>query len=536
MTSHYFIGIDVGSASARAGIFDADGALIASAKHPIAVFHADGHRVEQSGNDIWRAVCHCVRAVMQQSAIAADQIGGIGYDATCSLVVIDKQGAPLPVSAGGDAERNIIMWMDHRAIAQADAITATQHAVLRYVGERISPEMEVPKLLWLKQHNPETFQRAWQFFDLADYLSWRSTGDITRSLCTVTCKWNYLAHENRWDDDYFHAVGLAEFPEEAYARIGQHIAAPGTACANGLNAEAASEMGLLPGTPVAIGMIDAHAGGIGTLGVEASPEGQLAYVFGTSSCTMTSTRNAAFVPGVWGPYFSAMVPDFWLSEGGQSAAGAAIDRLLELHPAAADSQSLAQQAKLPLPVYLANLALQRIENTSETVQLATELHIVPEFNGNRAPNADPHARALIYGLGMERDVESLVSQYIAGICSLGYGLRQIIDAQTQNGIHTRCIVISGGAGQHPLVRQLMADSCDRPVISTQSAEPVLLGSAMLAAVAGGQFPSLIHAMRAMTKAEQIYQPSASQQALHRKRYQAFLLLQQTAKTVRENGQ
>lgn len=536
MASNYFIGIDVGTASARAGIFDVHGRLIASAKQPIAVFHADGHRVEQSGNDIWRAVCHCVRAALQQSGIAPQQIGGIGYDATCSLVVIDEQGEPLPVSPGGEAERNIIMWMDHRAITQADAITATQHTVLRYVGERISPEMEVPKLLWLKKHHPETFQRAWQFFDLADYLSWRSTGDLARSLCTVTCKWNYLAHENRWDDDFFQAVGLPEFPAEAYARIGHRIVAPGTACGSGLNAEAASELGLMPGTPVAVGMIDAHAGGIGTLGVQETPEETLAYVFGTSSCTMTSTRQAAFVSGVWGPYFSAMVPGFWLSEGGQSAAGAAIDRLLELHPAAAEAHALAQQANLALPVFLANRALQQSGNASDTLQLATDLHIVPEFNGNRAPNADPHARALMYGLGMERDVDSLVSQYIAGVCSLGYGLRQIIDAQSQNGVHTRSIVISGGAGQHPLVRQLMADSCDRPVIATHSEEPVLLGSAMLAAVAGGQFSSLTQAMRAMTVAEQEYQPDAQWQALHGKRYQAFILLQQTAKAVRDSCQ
>ena len=536
MTSHYFIGIDVGSASARAGIFDVNGELIAAAKQAIAVFHAEGQRVEQSGNDIWRAVCRCVQNALQQAGVTPQQIAGLSFDATCSLVVIDEQGAPLPVSPAGDPERNIIMWMDHRAIAQAGAITATRHPVLHYVGETISPEMEVPKLLWLKTHHPDTFQRAAHFFDLTDYLTWRSTGDLARSQCTVTCKWNYLAHEDRWDADYFHAVGLPELPHETFARIGQRIAAPGSPCGSGLNAIAAAEMGLLPGTPVAIGMIDAHAGGIGTLGVEASPENKLAYVFGTSSCTMTSTRNAAFVPGVWGPYYSAMVPGFWLSEGGQSVAGAAIDRLIELHPAAAEANKLAQAENLPLPVFLADRAMQQVAAASDALLLARERHIVPEFNGNRAPHADPHARALIYGLGMQRDLDNLVSQYIAGICSLGYGLRQIIDAQRQHGVQTQSIVISGGAGQHPLVRQLITDSCDLPVLSTQAAEPVLLGSAMLAAVGAQHFPTLTEAMRAMTTLEQSYQPSNSHKAQHQRRYQAFVLLQNTAKTVRESCQ
>ena len=81
-------------------------------------------------------------------------------------------------------------------------------------------------------------------------------------------------------------------------------------------------------------LIDAHAGGVGSIGAEGGggAEANLAYVFGTSSCTMTSTSKPVFVPGVWGPYYSAMVPGLWLNEGGQSAAGAAIDALLALHP------------------------------------------------------------------------------------------------------------------------------------------------------------------------------------------------------------
>ena len=106
--------------------------------------------------------------------------------------------------------------------------------------------------------------------------------------------------------------------------------------AEGLTTQAAAELGLEPGTPVAAGLIDAHAGGIGTVGARGGPGDvltRMAYVFGTSACTMTTTERPAFVQGVWGPYFSAMVPGLWLNEGGQSAAGAAIDHLVRMHPA-----------------------------------------------------------------------------------------------------------------------------------------------------------------------------------------------------------
>src|SRR5262249_46622317 len=154
--------------------------------------------------------------------------------------------------------------MDHRAVEQAQRINDTGHDVLKFVGGKISPEMETPKLLWLLENRPSVFAAAWQFFDLADFLTWRATGDLARSTCTVTCKWTYLAHERRWDESYFRTAGLSVLADERFARIGQLIVEPGTPLGNGLTASAAAELGLREGTPVASGVIDAHAGGIGT--------------------------------------------------------------------------------------------------------------------------------------------------------------------------------------------------------------------------------------------------------------------------------
>ena len=158
--------------------------------------------------------------------------------------------------------------------------------------------METPKLLWLKENRPQILPpRAISSTGRLSHR--RATGDLARSVCTVTCKWTYLAHEKRWDADYFRQIGLAELAEEDFARIGQRIVDPGTPCGDGLTAAAAEEMGLPVGTPVAVGMIDAHAGGIGTVGVLNGAVNNMAYVFGTSSCTMTTTEKAVFVR-VWG--------------------------------------------------------------------------------------------------------------------------------------------------------------------------------------------------------------------------------------------
>lgn len=529
-----FLGVDVGSGSARAGFFDASGQMLASAKRDITTWRDGADIVEQSSDNIWTAICGATREAMAMTAIDPSDVAGIGFDATCSLVVLEQDGAPLSVSQSGDNARNIIVWMDHRAIGQAERINATGHEVLRYVGGVISPEMETPKLLWLKENLPKTYTDAWQFMDLADFLTWKATGDLSRSTCTVTCKWTYLAHEDRWDPTYFNCIGLNELAEEEFSRIGQNMVAPGTALGNGLSAQAAGDLGLRPGTPVAAGLIDAHAGGIGTVGIDGHPQNNLAYVFGTSSCTMTSTSGPVFVPGVWGPYFQAMVPGMWLNEGGQSAAGAAIDQLLSFHPAATEATEAAQADGLPLAAWLAKRAADASADLSQAIDLADGLHVVPEFLGNRAPFADPHARALIAGLGMARDIDSLTALYIAGISSIGYGLRQIIETQNRAGAPVQRIVISGGAGQSDLIRQLLADAVNLPVATVIATEPVLLGSAILGAVAAGEFANLPEAMEAMSHASTEYSSAGALiRATHDRRYSAFCKLQEVGRSLDE---
>lgn len=529
----YLIGVDVGTGSARAGIFDLDGHMLSAAKRDISLFREAGAIVEQSSAEIWAAVCAVVREVVSSAGVDPAFIIGLGFDATCSLVVLGDGGRPLAVGPSEDDSRDIIVWMDHRAVLQAERINALGHDVLRYVGGSISPEMETPKILWLKENRPQTFDAAWQFFDLADFLTWKATGDLARSTCTVTCKWTYLAHEQRWDPSYFEKIGLGELAHEKFARIGTTIVEPGTPLGQGLTREAADAMGLNPGTAVAAGMIDAHAGGIGTAGVGGSPENNLAYVFGTSSCTMTSTVEPVFVPGVWGPYFSAMVPGMWLNEGGQSAAGAAIDQLLSFHPASADAKARALAQRVSLPDLVANTALTKTGDASSVVRLATGLHVVPEFLGNRAPFADPHARAVIAGLGMDRDFDSLVALYVAGLCGIGYGLRQIIEVQAKAGANIDQVVISGGAGQHDLVRHILADACGKPVVATAAQEPVLLGSAILGAVAGGAFADARSAMKSLCRVASVYTPVTGALAeIHAQRYSAFTALQDLARTSR----
>src|SRR5258705_6625096 len=421
-----FIGVDVGTSSARAGVFDEKGTLLATARHSITVWHEAGSVVEQSSSEIWAACAASVRAAMAEAALPPSAVKGIGFDATCSLVVLDAGANPLTVSASVEARRNVIVWMDHRAIAEARLVNETHDDVLRHVGGSISPEMEIPKLLWLKRPLPSSYRSAGYFFDLADYLSFRATGSTARSICTLACKWNFLAHERRWSERYFERVGLGDLASDGYAKIGNEIVVPGTPLGTGLSKSAAHDFGLLEGTPVGASLIDAHAGGVGTIGGrEKSGDSvdicrRLAYIMGTSACIMATTSEPRFVPGVWGPYFSGMVPGFWLNEGGQSAAGAAIDHLIKSHPAYNEAVAAAHARGVKILKFLERRIVARSKGPGEAALLARDIHVLPEVLGNRSPFADPDSRAIVAGMGLDADIGSMQRLLVAGFSGRGH--------------------------------------------------------------------------------------------------------------------
>jgi D-ribulokinase len=535
-----FIGVDVGTSSARAGVFDEKGKLLATARHPITVWHEAGNVVEQSSAEIWAACAASVRAAMAEAALPPSAIKGMGFDATCSLVVLDAAANPLTVSTSGDERRNVVVWMDHRAIAEARLVNDTHDDVLRYVGGSISPEMEIPKLLWLKRHLPSTYRSAGHFFDLADYLSFRATGSTARSICTLACKWNFLAHERRWSDSYFQRIGLGELASDGFTKIGNEIVAPGTPLGAGLTTSAAHDFGLLEGTPVGASLIDAHAGGVGTIGGrERSGQSvdvcrRLAYIMGTSACIMATTSEPRFVPGVWGPYFSGMVPGFWLNEGGQSAAGAAIDHLIRSHPAYHEAIAAAHAGGMEILEFLERRIVSRSGSPGEAALFARDMHVLPEFLGNRSPFADPDSRAIVAGMDLDADIGSMERLFVAGLCGLAYGLADVVEAFRSHGLDSDLMVISGGAGRSSLVRQIMADTTGLTVAVPETQEPVLLGAAMLGAVAGSCCGSIGEAMASMSAIGCLSGPTAPGMAdFHRTKREVHGLMRKLDRQSRD---
>ena len=442
--SKYVVGVDVGTGSARAGIFSAsDGQRVGAATQPIQMWKPKTDFVEQSSDDIWSAVGICVRGSLAEAGIDPRNVVGIGFDATCSLVALGDNDLPVTVSPTGNDAQNVIVWMDHRATAETDTINKGGYDVLKYVGGAVSPEMEPPKLKWLKAHLPDTWRRTLKFFDLTDFLTYKSTGENVRSLCTNVCKWLYVGQEGRWDKDFYAAEGLQDLFESG--KVGETIRPLGERIGP-LTAEAAAHLGLTEACIVGVGAIDAHAGGIGLLGSVLDPsvgkaeaaealETVVALIGGTSNCHMAASREAIFVPGVWGPYFGAMVPDMWLTEGGQSAAGSLIDWAIQTHPASADVKREAEAAGVTVYEFLNRRieAMAREQSLSNPALLTRDLHVLDYHLGNRSPHADPRAHGVVDGLTLDVSVDSAAVLYLATVQAVAYGTREIVEAMNAQG-------------------------------------------------------------------------------------------------------
>ncbi|KAH8074935.1 hypothetical protein BXZ70DRAFT_1056364 [Cristinia sonorae] len=541
--SAYYIGIDVGTGSVRAALVKPDGTIVASSTEATQTWrNPSDHRIfEQSTTDIWNGISKTVKSVLSEANVSPSEVKGLGFDATCSLAVTDTNGDPIVVTSGDKlgsvGDRNIILWADHRAEAEADLINKSGSKVLEYVGGVMSLEMEIPKILWLKRHmDPSRFSQC-QFFDLPDFLTYKATGDNIRSTCSLTCKCSFVPTQG-WQPDFFAHVGLEEFVQNDYKQIGGangEILTAGLPVGAGLSKQSSQELGLLEGTPVGSGVIDAYAGWLGTVAARHKENDRLsdfvpslddskhrlAAVAGTSTCHIVQSASGIFVNGVWGPYKDAVFPGWWMNEGGQSATGQLIDFMIKTHPAYNQLQQLADERKTNIHEVLHDeLEKLRVqEKVDSFTELTKDMHFYPDLHGNRSPIADARMRGSLMGLTLDDGLGDLARKFNLTLEAIALQTRHIVDEMNAKGHQIKSLYMSGGQAKNIPLMKLFADTCKIPVVlPANSGAAVVLGAAMLGRFAAEanqstdareQATKLWSTMVEMTPSGTIITPSAS---------------------------
>lgn len=487
----YILGIDIGTESIRAAVFDETGGCPGFGVSENRTFHINPGWAEQSVNEWEESLITAMNKAILSSGVKPETIAGIGIDATCPTVVaLDEHNRPL---------RNAIMWMDLRATREAAEIASTKNPALKVVGfGNVSPEWFPCKVLWLKSYEPEVYQKSKIIFDQPDWLSYILTGELSLNLNNITVRWFYGSETDGFPENFYQKIGLSDFLDKLPSRIVK----PGE-CAGYLQKSIAEKTGLKHGIPVAGGGADAY---IGVIGVNALKPGKMALITGSSHLQIGLVDNEFHIPGINGTFPNAILQDYQVVEAGQISTGSVVKWFKDNFV----NSSITEQAGKSNSVYsvLDGLAA-KIPQGSEG------LLVLEHWQGNRTPWVDPASRGVIRGLTLSH---TPVHVYRAILEGVAYGTAVILKKMEDKGISIEEIVACGGAANSDLWMQIHSDVTGKPITIPAECQAPSLGSAILASTAAGIYSSITEAADNMVKIKKVVEPDLSKT----KEYQFYI--------------
>ena len=475
----YLMGIDFGTGGVRVGLFDREGMPAVFHAVEFKTHHPHPGWAEQDPAEWWSGLVQAVRKAMERSEVSREEIAGISVDATSATVMAtDEQGKHL---------RPAIMWMDVRASDQAKRIQETGDPALKYNGfGAVSAEWGLPKTVWLKENEPKTWNSAARICDCGDWVIQRLTGEWAASINIASPKYYYDRDEGGFPVTLFQAVGIDDLLEK-YPQNVLDLGVP----VGELRTDVAEELGLRAGIPVAEGGIDAYTGALGLGVVE---PGTLALITGSSHVMIGQAAEPLHGHGFWGAYTDAMIRGQYTVEAGQASTGSVVAWFKNHF--AGDAVAEAERRGVDPYVVLNELA--------QDVPIGSQgLVVLDYFQGNRSPYTDPLARGLITGLSLSHGPGHVFRAILEGIC---YGTEHIFRTLRGHDFQPRSIVVSGGPTKSDLWMQMHADVANVPISLTRETEGPVLGSAMLAAVGAGIYPSIQAAAEQMVHVERTIEP------------------------------
>jgi FGGY-family pentulose kinase len=476
------IGIDAGTESFRAGVFDASGKCLGFGVSPNRTVYRHPGWAEQSPRDWDTALVESIRKALAASRVDGKDIRGIGVDGTsCTVAFLDSRGEPL---------RDALIWMDIRAVKEAAEAAATGDPALRYVGGgAVSPEWFPCKAAWVRRNEPEVLARSATVFELTDWLALKLTGERTVNIDTVTIRWFYNVNEGGFPRSLYRSLGIEDVLERVpsrVVRIGETV--------GGLTRQMAELTGLAAGTPVASGGADAF---VGMIGINALKPGTLALITGSSTLVLGISEKEIHARGLFGSYPDAVLPGLQVIEGGQVSTGSVVHWFTSGFVGA----DLAAEATAKgCSVYdVLNARASPLPPGSEG------LIVLEHWQGNRTPWTDPLSRGVIRGLTLGHTPAHVYRAILEGVA---YGTEVIVRRMEQEGVRIDGLIACGGATQSPLWMQIHADVCGKRIAIPEEQQAVTLGSAIAGSVAGGVYQDLNSAADAMVRVQRVVEPDA----------------------------
>lgn len=476
MSAAYILAHDLGTSGNKATLFDAAGRLVDSAFAPYTTQIPAPNWAEQDPQTWWDAVCTTSQKLIASSGISATEIAAVGFSGMMmGCLPVDAQGAPL---------RSCIIWADQRAQAEAALVAARCGAdeVYQRCGHRTSPAYVAPKILWVRQHQPDIYARAAKFLTPKDYIVQRLTGEFATDYSDASGTLLFDLTARRWHQPFLDALGLAvdQLPTPH----------PSTTVVGHVTPRAALACGLAPGTPVVIGGGDGSCASVGAGVIE---PGSAYCVIGTSAWISVSTLAPVPDPQQRTMTFHHVHPQRYAPMGVQQMAGGA--------------RTWAWKA-------LADGDLDLDAAAATVAPGADGLLFLPYLMGERSPWWNPQARGAFIGLSMPHEKSHMARAVLEGVA---FGLRQILDSVREHVPTIDAIRLIGGGGKSQLWPQILADVFGLPIhLLELKGEATSWGAAVAAGVGVGLYDWSIAAERS-----QVIQEIAPN-AANRQRYEELL--------------
>jgi len=483
------LGIDLGTESARVGLYEFDGQEIKVASESLVTTTIGAGRAIQDPLLWWDALGKASRAALEGTSNV--KVAAVCVSTTSSTMVA--------TTMNGIPTYPAIMWMDTRAWRQAHRSMDLSHDILKYSGGYNAAEWLISKAIWLRENEPEIYGKSDYIVEALDYLNYKLSNQWASSLMNSTCKSNLDPVSKSYDSDIFRQLGAQEieqkFPTEIIA-IG-HAIGP-------ISDSAALHLGILGNPVLAQGGIDAH---IGMLGGGCAQPGKVFMIGGTSSVQLALTSKAVAIPGVWGPYPNVLVDGLHLLEGGQISSGSILRwftrDILRLSPQGAED--LMHKAQHVDPASNGLLALDY-------------------WMGNRSPLRDDLLRGAVIGLSLNNTMEDI---YVTLTQGIAFGTKRVLDSYAASGVNSDHIVIAGGIRHNPVWLQMTADVLGKELHLSDCENLTTLSCAISAATAIGIYPTLTSAAEVMKTSVSLILPCEDGRNRHEEKYQMYLELSST---------
>lgn len=485
----YTVGIDFGTLSGRCLLADVENgqeAAVSVLEFPHQVMSEqlpDGTPLMidwhlQHPQDYLDVLAHTVRAVLKEAGVLPEQVIGVGVDFTsCTMLPILKDGTPLCFLEEFRSQPNayVKLWKHHSAQPWADRMNKVAHErgetfIHRY-GEKISSEWMFPKILQTLEESPQVYKRADAFLEATDWIVMKLTGKLIRNSCSAGAKACWHKRDGFPSKEYFKALN-PEFEHVIEEKFWGEVRSIGTR-AGELTKEAAALTGLLEGTPVAVGHLDAHGA---TIGAKVTGPGKMLIMMGTSSCHEIMCETEHLVPGICGYVEDGIVPGYFGYEAGQACVGDHFSWFME-NCLPSSYEEKAKKAGKTVYAYLDELAAAK--EVGENGLIALDW-----WNGNRTVLVDGTLSGMLVGCTLLTRPEDIYRALMEGTA---FGTRKIVETFEEYGVPVEEIIIAGGIAQkNPFMMQMYSDVTGRPIRIAGSKQNAALSSCIWAAVAAGK--------------------------------------------------